>query len=40
VINDAFVLSPNPMPDAMPQASAITFLAAPPISQPTTSVWV
>lgn len=28
---------PNPTPAAMPQLSAITFLHAPPTSQPTTS---
>ena len=40
VIRVAKVLSPRPCPAAMPQASAMTFLVAPPISQPTTSVLV
>ena len=37
---DAFVLSPKPIPSAIPTASAITFFTAPPSSTPTTSVWV
>ena len=37
VTRAARVLSPKPMPSAMPQAMAITFLRAPPSSQPTTS---
>ncbi|SLJ82521.1 Uncharacterised protein [Mycobacteroides abscessus subsp. abscessus] len=40
VMRLAMELSPRPMPAAMPQASAITFLQAPPISQPITSVLV
>ena len=37
---DAWELSPMPMPLAMPTASAMTFLTAPPSSTPTTSVLV
>jgi len=37
VIRVALVLSPSPMPTAIPTASAITFFTAPPSSQPTTS---
>ena len=40
VMSDARVLSPKPMPCAMPHASAMTFLTAPPSSHPTTSVLV
>ena len=40
VIKEAFVLSPNPMPSAIPTASAMTFFTAPPSSQPITSVFV
>ncbi len=40
VMIEAFVLSPKPIPSAMPTASAMTFLTAPPSSTPTTSVWV
>ena len=32
VMTDALLLSPSPMPSAMPTASAMTFLTAPPIS--------
>src|SRR5439155_22387028 len=37
VISEARVLSPKPIPAAIPTASAITFFTAPPSSQPTTS---
>ena len=37
VITAARVLSPTPSPSPMPAAIAITFLSAPPSSQPTTS---
>ena len=37
VISMALVLSPRPIPIAIPTASAITFLTAPPSSQPITS---
>jgi len=37
VISMALVLSPSPMPTAIPTASAITFFTAPPSSQPITS---
>src|SRR5262249_2063464 len=37
VISMAVVLTPRPMPMAMPTAIAITFLTAPPSSHPTTS---
>ena len=37
VMTAARVLSPAPRPSAMPAAMAMTFLSAPPISQPTTS---
>jgi hypothetical protein len=40
VMSEARVLSPNPIPAATPQASAMTFLPAPPSSQPITSVLV
>ena len=40
VMIEALVLSPMPMPSAMPTASAMTFLTAPPSSVPTTSVLV
>ena len=40
VISVARVLSPKPIPSAIPQASAITFFTAPPSSQPTTSPFV
>src|SRR5699024_4741675 len=40
VMSVAMVLAPIPMPVATPQARAMTFLHAPPISQPTTSVLV
>ena len=36
----ALVLSPMPMPSAMPTASATTFFTAPPSSVPMTSVLV
>src|SRR5450756_180138 len=36
----ALVLSPMPMPSAIPTARAMTFLTAPPSSVPTTSVFV
>ena len=36
----AAVFSPSPTPAAMPQASAMTFLHAPPISVPITSALV
>ena len=35
-----FVLSPYPSPSQTPAAMAITFLSAPPYSQPTTSSFV
>ena len=34
------MLLPNPLPEAIPQANAMTFLQAPPISAPITSVLV
>ena len=37
VMIDALVLSPIPMPSAMPTARATTFFTAPPSSVPTTS---
>ena len=37
MISVAFVLSPSPIPLAIPTASAMTFFTAPPSSQPTTS---
>ena len=40
VITEAVALAPRPSPMAMPTASAITFLVAPPSSQPITSVLV
>ena len=40
VISEAMVLLPKPIPEAIPQASAMTFFPAPPTSQPTTSVLV
>ena len=40
VMRLALVLSPKPMPSAMPTARAMTFLTAPPSSQPTTSALV
>ena len=40
VMRDARVFSPSPLPEAMPQARAMTFLQAPPISAPITSVLV
>ncbi|CPA71535.1 Uncharacterised protein [Mycobacterium tuberculosis] len=36
----AAVFSPSPMPTAIPHASAMMFLHAPPISVPTTSALV
>ncbi len=36
----AAVFSPSPTPAAIPHASAMTFLQAPPISVPTTSLLV
>ncbi|EUA02538.1 glycerol-3-phosphate dehydrogenase domain protein [Mycobacterium kansasii 732] len=36
----AAVFSPNPTPTAIPHASAMTFLQAPPISVPMTSLLV
>jgi hypothetical protein len=36
-ITAARVLSPTPRPSPMPAAMAMTFLSAPPISQPMTS---
>ncbi len=40
VMIEALVLSPKPIPSAMPVASAMTFFTAPPSSQPTTSTLV
>ena len=40
VISVARVLSPQPMPTAMPTPSAMTFFTAPPSSQPITSGFV
>ena len=40
VIREARLLSPNPMPAAIPTARAITFFPSPPSSQPITSVFV
>ena len=40
VMIEALVLSPMPMPSAMPTASAMTFFTAPPSSMPMTSVLV
>src|SRR5262245_13533319 len=40
VISAALVLSPSPMPEAIPQARAMTFFTAPPSSQPITSSFV
>lgn len=40
VMIDALELSPIPSPSAIPTASAMTFLVAPAISVPTTSVLV
>ena len=40
IIIAAAVFSPSPTPAAIPQASAMTFLHAPPISVPTTSALV
>ena len=40
VITEAVAFAPRPRPMAMPTASAMTFLVAPPSSQPTTSVFV
>jgi hypothetical protein len=37
-MSEALLLSPMPMPTAMPTASAMTFFMAPAISTPTTSV--
>ena len=39
-MSDAFVLSPKPMPAAIPTASAMTFLTVPASSVPITSVFV
>ncbi len=39
-MREPLVLSPRPMPSAMPTARPMTFLTAPPSSQPTTSVLV
>jgi hypothetical protein len=38
VVSAAAALAPSPRPDTMPAAIASTFLAAPPISTPRTSV--
>ena len=40
VISAARALYPRPTPSAIPVATAITFLSAPPISTPVTSSWV
>jgi hypothetical protein len=40
VMIEALVLSPNPIPSAIPHASAMTFFTAPHSSTPTTSVLV
>ena len=40
VITDAVAFAPRPSPIAIPTAKAITFLVAPPSSQPITSVLV
>ena len=37
-MSDDCAFSPNPIPTAMPLASAMTFFTEPPISVPTTSV--
>lgn len=39
-MSEPLVLSPRPMPSAMPTARPMTFLTAPPSSQPMTSVLV
>ncbi len=39
-MSEPLALSPSPMPSAMPTARPMTFLTAPPSSQPTTSVLV
>jgi len=39
-MSEALVLSPKPMPSAMPVTRAMTFFTAPPSSQPTTSMFV
>ena len=40
VMTEALELSPSPCPSQMPTASAMTFFTTPPISTPTTSVFV